>query len=404
MKTILSINTVNYGSTGNIMRGISKIAEKNGFEYWQAYAPDKHNSPSLNRDIIILPYNIRRLNEYYSWFTGKRGFSSYFSTKNFLKKVDKIKPDIIHLHNLHNNYIHVGLLFDYIKKNHIKVVWTLHDCWAFTGRCPHFQMSGCDKWKTGCYDCPYPKEEYPSVQVDKSDILWKMKKAVFTGVENLTIITPSEWLAGLVKESFLSEYPVKVINNGIDLNVFKPTESDFKKVYGLEGKKLVLGVALGWDKRKGIDVFIELSKRLSEEEYCIVLVGTNSELDKSLPKNIISIHKTMNQKELAEIYTIADVFVNPTREEVLGMVNIEALACGTPVITFRTGGSPECIDDNCGEVCDVDDLESLYMMITKVCTNKPYTENQCVLRAKKFLMSNKYMEYVQEYKKMEINL
>lgn len=403
MKTILSINTVNYGSTGNIMRGISNIAEKNGFECWKAYAADKHNSSLLEKEIIISSYNVRRLNEYYSWFTGKRGFSSYFSTKNFLKKVEKIKPDIIHLHNLHNNYIHVGLLFDYIKKNHIKVIWTLHDCWAFTGRCPHFQIYNCNKWKIGCYDCAYPKIEYPSVRVDKTDILWKRKRNAFTGVENMLIVTPSQWLAGLVKESFLSEYAVNVINNGIDLNVFKPTASNLREKWW--GKKyVILGVAFDWGKRKGIDVFIELSKRLSEEEYCIVLVGTNSELDKSLPKNIISIHKTMNQKELAEIYTIADVFVNPTREEVLGMVNIEALACGTPVITFRTGGSPECIDDNCGEVCDVDDLESLYMMITKVCTNKPYTENQCVLRAKKFLMSDKYMEYVQEYKKMEINL
>ena len=235
MKTVLSINVSNYGSTGNIMRGISKVAEQNGFVCWQAYAPDRKNAPKAERDIIISPYNIRRFNELYSQLTGMRGFQAYFSTVAFLKKVDRIKPDIIHLHNLHNNYIHVGLLFDYIKEHHIKVIWTLHDCWAFTGRCPYFQVSGCEKWKTGCSDCPYPKTEYPSVKIDRSDILWKRKKEAFTGVEDMTIVTPSEWLAGLVKESFLSEYPVKVINNGIDLDVFKPTQSDFRTRYNLGG-------------------------------------------------------------------------------------------------------------------------------------------------------------------------
>ena len=390
MKTILSINTVNYGSTGNIMRGISKIAEKNGFEYWQAYAPDKHNSPSLNRDIIILPYNIRRLNEYYSWFTGKRGFSSYFSTKNFLKKVDKIKPDIIHLHNLHNNYIHVGLLFDYIKKNHIKVVWTLHDCWAFTGRCPHFQMSGCDKWKTGCYDCSYPKEEYPSVQVDKSDILWKMKKAVFTGVENLTIITPSEWLAGLVKESFLSEYPVKVINNGIDLNVFKPTESDFKKVYGLEGKKLVLGVALGWDKRKGCEDLLELAKIL-HDDYRLILVGAFKEQINSFPANIIGIEKTNNLKKLAEIYSVSDVFINTTYEDNYPTVNLEARACGLPVITYKTGGSPESAGEG-AIIVDVGDIYGLKLAIEQQLGKKNENINKVDLSAE-----TKFTEYIKLY-------
>ena len=239
MKKVLSINVSNYGSTGNIMRGISKVAEQNGFICWQAYAPDKHNGPKLERDIVIEPYKVRRINEIYSRFTGMRGFQAYFSTRAFLRKVDNIKPDIIHLHNLHNNYIHVGLLFDYIKKKHIKVVWTLHDCWAFTGRCPYFQVSGCERWKTGCHDCIYPKDEYPSVRVDKVDIIWKKKKAAFTGVANMTIVTPSKWLAELVKESFLSEYPIKVINNGIDLDVFKPTESDFREKHGLEGNSTI---------------------------------------------------------------------------------------------------------------------------------------------------------------------
>lgn len=365
MKTILSINLGNFGSTGNIMRGISKAAEQSGYTCWQAYAPDRNNGIALERDIVIESYNVRRLNELYSRYTGMRGFQAYFSTKAFLKKVDKIKPDIIHLHNLHNNYIHVGLLFDYIKKNRIKVVWTLHDCWAFTGRCPYFQMSGCKRWKTGCHDCPYPKEEYPSVRVDKSDVLWKMKKAAFTGVENLTIVTPSEWLAGLVKESFLKEYPVQVIYNGIDLDVFKPTPSDFRSAYGIGGGKVLLGVSFNWEKRKGLDVFIELSKML-DNRYKIVLVGIDAQTGKTLPENILTIERTRDKRELAQIYTAANIFVNPTREEALGMVNLEALACGTPVVTFRTGGSPECIDDTCGVVVACDDIQALKTAIEEM--------------------------------------
>ena len=343
MKKVLSINTVNYGSTGNIMRGISKIAEEKGFVCWQAYAPDKKNFPQQERDIIISSYNVRRINELYARYTGMRGFQAFISTKLFLEKIDKIKPDIIHLHNLHNNYIHVGLLFDYIKKKHIKVIWTLHDCWAFTGRCPYFQVSGCARWQSGCYDCPYPKDEYPSVRVDKSDILWRRKKVAFTGVDNMTIVTPSEWLAGLVKESFLAEYPIKVINNGIDLNIFKPTQSDFRQKHHLGESKLLLGISAEWNYYKGLDIFIELSKLISGSKYRIVLVGVNKELRRVLPNSILALDKICEKKRLAEIYTACDYFVNPSREETYPTVNCESVACGTPVVTFHTGGSQEAM-------------------------------------------------------------
>ena len=214
---------------------------------------------------------------------------------------------------------------------------------------------------------------------------------------DLTIITPSQWLADQVKMSFLKDYPVKVINNGIDLSVFKPTESDFRDRYGFVDKKIVLGVAFGWGHRKGLDVFIELSKRLPED-YRIVLVGTDDNVDKQLPANIVSIHRTQNQTELAEIYTAADVFANPTREEVLGLVNIESLACGTPVVTFKTGGSPECIDETCGSVVPCDDVDAVEMEIRRICEEKPYSIEACLARAKSFDMNEKFKEYVDLYK------
>ena len=396
LKTVLSINVSNYGSTGNIMRGISKIAEQNGFLCWQMYAPDKKNATRAERDIISSPYNVRRFNEVYSRITGMRGFQAYFSTLAFLKKVDRIKPDIIHLHNLHNNYIHVGLLFEHIKKHHIKVVWTLHDCWAFTGRCPYFQMSGCERWKVGCHDCPYPKDEYPSVKVDKSYLLWKRKKEAFTGVKDMTVVTPSKWLAGLVMDSFLAEYPVKVINNGIDLSVFKPIESDFRVRYHLKEKRIVLGIAFNWEKRKGLDVFIRLSSVLSDQ-YQIILVGTNDGVDELLPKSIISIHQTANQKELAEIYSAADVLVNPTREDNFPTVNIESLACGTPVVTFRTGGSAEIIDNSSGISVEQDDIDGLVKAIQDICEGQAIHSEDCLARSKCFDRYEKFKEYVDLY-------
>ena len=212
----------------------------------------------------------------------------------------------------------------------------------------------------------------------------------------MTLVTPSEWLKKLVEQSFLKDYPVKVINNGIDLDVFKPTDSDFRKKYELEGKKIVLGVAYSWGYSKGLDVFVELSKRLPDD-YRIVLVGTNDNVSATLPEKIIPINRTQNQKELAEIYSAADVFVNPTREEVLGLVNIESLACGTPVITFQTGGSPECVDDSCGVVVDVDDVDDLEKKIIFVCEEKQYSHDACILRAKQFNKYDRFAEYVDLY-------
>lgn len=223
--------------------------------------------------------------------------------------------------------------------------------------------------------------------------MWNRKKEWFTGVQNLTIVTPSQWLADLVKQSFLKDYPVKVINNGINLDVFKPTESDFRTKHNLEDKKIILGVASVWEVRKGLDVFIELSKRL-DDRYKIVLVGTNDEVDKKLPEGIISIHRTSNQKELAELYTAADVFFIPTREDNFPTVNMESLACGTPVLTFNTGGSPEMVDEATGVVLMNEDIASVEQAVISMCESGKYTKEACTERAKQYDSGLKYNEYL----------
>lgn len=393
---ILEINSTNYGSTGNIMLQIADTARRKGHTVITCCPASRENKKkSVENQWLIGSRFSRNVHLKLFEYTGFNGCFSLVSTFTFLHKVKKFKPDIIHLHNLHNGYINLPMLFKYIKKQKIQAIWTLHDCWTFTGQCPYFDLAKCDKWKNGCHDCPQINV-YPSSKVDRTRTMWKLKRKWFTGVEDMTIVTPSEWLGGLVQQSYLKGYPIKVINNGIDLKVFKPTESDFRQKHHLENKYILLGVAFGWGKRKGLDVFIELAKRL-DDRFQIVLVGTNDDVDKLLPTNIISVHKTNNQQELAEIYTAADLFVNPTREENYPTVNMESISCGTPVLTFKTGGSPEIPNVKTGYVVDVDDIDEMEKQIVRICTELLFSKDDCLERAKSFDRNIKFQEYVDLY-------
>ncbi|WP_448524112.1 glycosyltransferase [Pseudothermotoga sp.] len=293
------------------------------------------------------------------------GFGSKRATARFVQMIGKIDPDIIHLHNVHGYYLNIGVLFKFLKEFGKPVVWTLHDCWPFTGHCAYFVYAKCERWRTGCHSCP-EKSSYPkSLLLDNSRWNYRKKKELFTGLKHLTIVTPSRWLAGLVKESFLSEYPVEVIPNGIDTNVFKPTPSDFRKKYGIEDKFIILGVANVWDRRKGFEYFLELSKFLSQREV-IVLVGVNDRQMKTLPKNIIGIKRTNSPEELAQIYTAADVFLNPTLEDNYPTVNLEAQACGTFVVTFDSGGAAETvISEESGIVLRKKSVEEIHTVLRR---------------------------------------
>lgn len=399
---IIEMNMLHSGSTGKIMFGLADTARRAGHQVY-TFSPryyQRGGRPSFppieGHEYFGTPFeNMLHLRA--SQITGLQGYFSWFGTKELLSKVSTIHPDVIHLHNLHNRSINLPMLFSYIKERRIPTVWTLHDCWPFTGQCPHFTMAKCEKWKAGCGACSQIRS-YPNAFVDRTHFMWKKKRSWFTGVPNMTLVTPSQWLANLVKQSFLREYPVEVIPNGIDLSVFKPRISDFRKRYRIpEGKNILLGVAFGWGVRKGLDVFLELAKRLDRTKYQIVLVGTDDSVDKQLPDSIISIHRTENQRHLAQIYTAANLFVNPTREEVLGLVNIESLACGTPVVTFDTGGSPECINEICGSVVGCDAVVALEKEIVRICTTNLYSKEQCIERAKYFNQKYRYKQYQKLY-------
>lgn len=382
------------------MLQLQETAEKNGHQVFVSFAKSRSNAKKqVHAAIPIGSIFSRNLHLLLSYITGLNGCFSLLSTLRFLRRVKKEHFDLIHLHNLHNCYINLPLLFGFIKRQNIPVIWTLHDCWAFTGICPHFQISHCEKWKTGCYNCTQYRE-YPGSLTDRTRLMYKLKKKWFTGVQAMYLVAPSRWLAALARHSFLQDYPITVIHNGIDLSVFKPTESDFRAQHRLEGKIILLGVALSWDHRKGLDVFIELCERL-DNRFQIVLVGTNDQIDAQLPDKILSVHRTQNPFELAAIYTAADLFVNPTKEEVLGMVNLESLACGTPVITFDTGGSPECLTPSCGCVVPKNDIDTMYKEIIRICADSPYASSACLEQAKRFNMNERFAEYIRLYE--EIN-
>lgn len=402
---IALINMMHVGSTGKIMLGIAESASSQGHEAYtfSPYYYQKGQKPNMSPISNHLYFGSLKENMIHHGFaeiSGLYGFGSCIGTKQLIKRLKEIRPDILHLHNLHNFTINLPMLFSYIKNEGINTVWTFHDCWPVTGKCPYFDIAGCDKWKTGCFHCP-ALHDYPKAYTDRVKLMWKLKQKWFTGIDRMTLVTPSKWLADIVKESFLSDYPVKVIHNGIDLKVFKPSfDLAVYTRYNIpEGKSILLGVAFDWDKRKGLDVFMDIARELPDR-YQIVLVGTNESIDKMLPDNIITIHRTQDQKELAALYSIADVLVNPTREDNFPTVNIEALACGTPVITFRTGGSPECLDDTCGTSVACNDTMNMLNGIRRICDTQPFSPEACVARASMFDQSTKFAEYVQLYEQI----
>lgn len=388
---LVQINVVCNGSTGKIMCDIAKTAEQRGFETTCFYG---RGLPNKNVHCVKIGNNISIKLHGLLARLGFNGHGSYFLTKRLVKNLKKINPDIIHLHNLHGYYINLKVLFKYLKGYNRKIIWTLHDCWPFTGHCCYFTIQNCNKWKKCCNNCPqlssYPKELFDTTKRE-----YKLKKKIFTNLENLTIVTPSLWLASLVKKSFLSCYPISVINNGIDLDVFKPTVD--KKIYDKynipKNKKIILGVANIWDKRKGLDDFVELSKIINHN-YCIVMVGVNKEVKKILPDNVISIERTDNQEELAKIYTISDIFFNPSKEETFSLVTAEAIACGRPVAIYGNSAIIELVNKQNGIILDVNDnLQSNWSKVLQFLDNaKIRRDVSCITKFEIKDMINKYLD------------
>lgn len=395
---IVEINTVFTGSTGKIMRAVVALAKQNNIEAhcFARYTDIPLDESCHNIGTKLSPYLHSKL----SYLFGDPEMHSTYETRKLIKQLEAISPDIIHLHNLHGFYLNVPILFDYIKRNHIRTVWTLHDCWSFTGRCPHFQITGCSKWREICYKCPMPKREYPATFFDTSSKMYKKKRNWFTDVDNLIIVTPSKWLASQVLESYLKDYPVKIIYNGINLSIFKPVQSTFREKHNLNEKIIILGVAFDWGYKKGLDTIIELSRAMSDD-FRIVLIGTDDMVDKELPGNILPIHRTNNQNELAEIYSTADIFFNPTREDTFPTVNMEAIACGTPVITFDTCGSPETIAPGCGIVLSDREIAGVKGAISSILAEREIYHQRCIHASKNYDEKLCFEKYIELFKDLQ---
>lgn len=397
---ILQINqNYNQGSTGRIMREINDMIVSCGHEGYMLCAYSLEKIPNLYVMETTLPRKwAGRKNELKQRLTGMSGYTAWGNTKKAIKWIEELNPDIIHLHNIHGDWININMLFDALKRMDKPIVWTLHDCWTFTGRCSHFENIGCFRWKKGCYNCP-DKQVYPKTYLfDFSKKMWANKKELFTTPKEIHIITPSQWLAGYVKESYLGKYDVSVINNGISLESFsrKQTWSNYLPV---NGKRIILGVASSWTKNKGLYDFIKLNELLDSEKYQIILVGLNNRQVDDLPRNMIGIVRTESVEELTELYSNANVFVNPTYQDNYPTVNLEAIACGTPVITYNTGGSVESVPKDVGMIVEKGDVEALRNAIVKLCDKNCYTPEICRSYAEKhFAKSDRYLDYISLYK------
>ena len=368
---VLFINSVcGIGSTGRICADLALEYEAKGYEVKIAYGrtdnvPDEFKKFAIRigtkTDIIIHGLLSRLFDSH--------GLGSKKATELFLEWADKYNPDVLWLHNIHGYYINYKSLFEWIKKRPLmKVKWTLHDCWAFTGHCTYFSAINCIKWHNGCKNCEQINKYPKSLLLDRSRQNYDKKKEAFLGVKDLTIITPSKWLSNLVKQSYLNCYPIEVHYNRVNYDLFKPTPSQFKEKFDLTTKKVILGVASVWEERKGFNDFLELSKLL-DDSFRIVLVGVNKKQKAILPNNIIGIEHTNNLNELAQLYSMADVFVNPSREETFGMTTVEATLCGTKAIVFK-GTACEEIINIYGGVAVEQSVDSLYKAIIDTLGNE----------------------------------
>lgn len=396
MPKLLQINvTANWGSTGRIAESIGVAALSHGWESVIAYG--RFCNPSKSHLIRIG----NRLNKYLHFAEQRvrdnEGLCSRIATRFLIKKIERIKPDVIHLHNIHDHYLNYQLLFEYLNQTDIKVVWTFHDCWSFTGHCFHFVTHSCMRWQTGCFDCPM-KNVMPKTILDRSKKNFALKKSLFEGCKNLTIVPCSEWMATFVRQSFLKDKKIEVIRNGVDLNVFKPIGS------GNSNSFEILAVSNVWNEEKGLKDIFQL-RNILDKDYRITIVGLTAKQKNDLPDGIVGIQRTQNVHELVCLYSKASVLINPTYADTFPTVNLESLACGTPVITYRTGGAPEAISQETGWVLDKGDVDGMARVIERM---KRKTDSEIVAQRlacrdraeKEFNKDRCFEEYVLLYESL----
>ncbi len=407
---LLQINPVirQNTSTGRIMQEIAELATQHGWECYIAYSKGRDGIRACN--VKAIPVGNGWSTAWHGVMTRLfdcHGLASNRATRDFIKEIERIKPDIIHIHNIHGYFLNYKILFDYLSKSGTPVVWTVHDCWLYTGHCYYYSFAQCDKWKTTCNNCPQRKLFPTSYFIDRSKQNFLDKQAAFCSMpkDKLTIVPVSKWIKGEMQQSFLKDYNYQVIHNGIDTDTFNIYETEAVKAkYGLQGKHILLGLASIWSEEKGLNDFIRMAPMLHEDEV-IVLVGIKGEQKAMLPPSVVAIARTENIRQLAELYAAADAFINPTWQDNYPTVNMEAIACGTPVVTYRTGGSIETITPDTGTVVEQGDVQGLLNAARSIREKgKDYYQTRCRDYAlAHFKKEERYAEYLELYKRLRAN-
>ena len=414
-KKLLQINPVlrTSTSTGRIMKEIGELAMANGWESYVAYSKGRDGLPGSTS--IPVPVGNKASVAWHGLQTrilDRHGLGSVLATKRFIEDIRRIRPDIIHIHNIHGYFLNYRILFDFLSHSGIQVIWTVHDCWLYTGHCYHYMYAGCDRWKTGCGHCPQRGKFPRSLLADRSALNFRDKRDAFCSMpeDRLTIVPVSDWMRSEMSESFLKDYRFQVIHNGIDTDVFSPQpalESEVRRCYGLGDRHVILGIASIWSEEKGLNDFVEMAARLDSDEV-IVLVGMDrKQLDDVLSRcgriilgdRMVAVKRTADVHQLAGLYSTADVLVNPTWQDNYPTVNLEAISCGTPVVTYRTGGSIEAVAGDTGFVVEQGDIEGLVDAVRRVETlGKANFMDACRSRAvKEFRKEDRYAEYIELY-------
>lgn len=401
---ILQINSVyKNGSTGRIVFELEQKIMERGYSSLVCYG---RGTKYISDDVYRIGNDFdNKTHGIITRVFDKHGFASRKATLTLIQHIKSFNPDIVHLHNLHGYYINLQVLFEFLKELNKPVVWTLHDCWAITGHCAYFDLVDCDKWISQCKECVQKKQYPASILIDGSYMNYKRKKNLFNLFPNMTLIVPSKWLQDIVAKSYMKNHNCKVIYNGVNRDIFKPIETNiYSEKFGVKDKQIILGVAGIWDKRKGLDDFIALAEIL-EQNQVIVLIGLKENQMAGLPKNIWGVRHTENIEELAEMYSGADVFVNMSKEESFGLVTVEAMACGTPVIGYDATATPELIAEGCGLIVEKGNIRAVKMAIESIfANNKSLYKLNCIKHVKNnFDIIDKYEEYMQLYELLHMN-
>lgn len=396
----MQINAVyGMGSTGVIVEDLHNLCLQNGIESYVSYSTTNKKPSEIKNGYVIGKLIGKKIHALLSRLGGKQAYFSSLATKKFIKYIKKIKPDIVHLHNLHSNYINMNMLLDYLSKNDIETIITLHDCWFYTGGCFHYTSAGCNKWLDRCGNCPKKMQDTPALLKDNSAKILADRKKYFGKIKNLTVVGVSKWIEDEARKTFLKDSETCHIHNGIDTSFFKPTPSDFRSKYNLENKFLILAPANKWLKPVNKDTLDYFSANLPDD--CVmVMLGCTESQKSNLHKNVLALDYIKDRDELRKVYSACDVFVNCTREESFSLVNVEPQACGTPVVTYRNTGAQETVDNKCSfsvETGSYKELLQTTLHIKEIGKNN-LSEN-CIEWAKKnFEITNNYLKYIELYR------